>query len=302
MLAQSLGLVCKPFPQLRRLCINEDVQIGSDGQGFTSLLQLCPNLLQLEIERDHCYGQPTPDPECLFIHSDSLEVLKFRSLYYDRNLDIRTPKLRSAELGCEFLGAVVIEAPNLIALEIDISAKVTVLAPCKQLESLWLKSFSERDFLWDSTHPLHEALQSCSNLKYMAIEGGLITDVSSLTEALGSLTELDVTEESWCEVCNSRPENLRLLRKLTVSFDHRFPCKSLDEGRLFKSLRLLECFPKLESLRLQDTGDLTPSAAKALVSLQNRQPRLSILPQLTDGRIITERRKCSRTYLGHGLT
>lgn len=76
-LASSLGFGCKPFLGLRRLCIHEDVQFDLDGQGLTSLLSLCPNLLKLELERGLYYEtQPPTNPIHLLIESDTLEFLK----------------------------------------------------------------------------------------------------------------------------------------------------------------------------------------------------------------------------------
>lgn len=280
-LAQSVHPVCESFPELRRLCLHQDVRIQSDGQGLSSLLKKCPNLQQLEVERDHCiYGRLKPsNPDYLLLESDSLEVLDFDSRYYKLTLDICTPKFRSAKLGCHSKGAVTIAAPKLSTLEIDCSAKVTVLAPWEQLERLTLTGSSEsKYFVWDCNSPLHEALRSCSNLKYLAIRSGLrgIKNVSGLTEGFGNLTELTVHDGTLSDDYESKPVNLREIRKLTVSFEHRYARVSQNKSRLLKALKALVCFPKLESLQLQETGDITPLAVKALQSLQKRQPRLEI--------------------------
>ncbi|GAQ78287.1 hypothetical protein KFL_000100520 [Klebsormidium nitens] len=153
LLAPSLNLFDKAFPQLKRLCINGDVQADSNGQGVTSLLKLCPHLLQLEL----CYA--TPYSEYLLVDSDSLEVL-----------EVQMPYIRK-----------------------------------------------------------------------------------------------------------SKPDNLcDSLRKLTVSFDPEIG-ESVDESTLLEAVRGLERFQKLELVRLKDTGDLTPFAAQALLSLQWRRPGLQIL-------------------------
>lgn len=275
-----MGSVCKPFVKLRRLCIHADVQVGTLGQGLTSLLKLCPGLLQLEIEREHFHDRrAAPDTQYLVVDLDSLEVLDFESFYHNLTLDIRTPNLRSAKLGWEFKGFVSVAAPKLSKLEMTSSAKVSVLAPWEQLERLVLICYSEEDsesLSWDTSGPLREALRRCSKLKSLTLSGQSrgIKDVSGLTERFEGLSELTVHDGTLWELYESTPESLRKLRKLTVSFEHRHTRESMDESRLLKTLRASQCFPKLEILHLEDTGDYTPRAVQALLSFQRGHPGL----------------------------
>lgn len=174
----------------------------------------------------------------------------------------------------------VIAAPNLSVLAINWSAKVTIVEPWVQLESVFLTSSRPgSDYvLWDTNSPLHEALQSSSKLKSLSVESGWLKNLSGLTEGFGSLTELVVPDRWLSEVCESKFENLRELRKLTVFFDHdTLDSESLEETpEPLKGLRALEFFPKLELLRLEDASDLAPCAVLALLSIQSRRPGLDI--------------------------
>lgn len=280
LLTSSLVLVCKPFSNLSRLCIHTNADIGSDGQGLTSLLKLCPNLLQLEVERSHpAFGQEAaaPDREYLLVESDSLEVLDVDVLQSHVTLDICTPKLLDLRFECES-GAVVIAAPLLSVLYMDWSAKVTVLDPWEQLESLYLRSYSRDYVVWNVNGPLHEALQSCSRLKLLCVQRGWLKNLSGLTEGLGSLTELIVPDRWLCELRSSVVENLQEMRKLTVFFDHEsLDSKSLDESpQILKGLRALEGFSKLEFLRLEDASNIAPCAVLTLLSLQKKRPGLDV--------------------------
>lgn len=279
-LASSLGSVCKPFPELRRLRIQSDVHFYSDGQGLHSLLKLSPKLLQLELERGlfHVgHNGPLTDPQYLLIESDSLEFLGVEVILYSDllTLDIRTPKLREAKLGCEFKGAVLIAAPAcLSALEINCSAKVTVREPWEQLDSLILWSNPEDFFFWDSNGPLQEALQGCKSLRSFSIQSPYLKNVSDLTGALAGLEELRIHDRLICEVFESKPENLRnSLRELTVFFDE---WEVLDEERIFKAVRAADFLPKLVTLRLEDTGSIPPRAVQALVSFQRKRPGVDV--------------------------
>lgn len=202
----------------------------------------------------------------------------------EATLEIRTPKLRKLKLGCGWngAGAAVITAPSLSALEIDCSAKVTVLAPWEQLDRLIITAYQGNHFVWGSEGSLHMALRSCSNLKSLSIQSQRIKNVSYLTEGLGSaLTELIIPDTLLSEILESKSEHLIRLRKLTVSFgsdDDTYESARIDESRLFKGLRNIECFPKLEFLRLEEIGYVfTLRAAQALLSLQKKLPRLEIV-------------------------
>lgn len=262
------NLSCKPFGQLRRLRLHYVAQDASDSQGLMSLLTLCPNLLQLELD----YARL--DSEYLRLESDSLEVLNVGFPRSELTLDIRTPKLRRLKLGYDFRGAAMILAPNLSTLDLNVSVKVTVVTPWEQLERVILTSYPERFFVWDPNGPLHEALQGCSNLKHLAIRSAWIQNLSCLVEGLGSLiTELEIPDRILCEVCEnkSKADSLRELRKLNVCFGYG-TWESVSESELLKAIQDLKCFPKLEILWLLYRGSFMPRAVEALLSLQKKRP------------------------------